>query len=259
MKQYILVPKIDFELNFQAKECGDNINTEIKKTLNTPHEGSDFKLAIFNRLKNIEKALNPSKSPITNPVPSPPKSKILSKIPSISSPASTLKESDTESIASNSYDSAIDELVNEKSSSNLLAKLKTEKPLDDSEIEGVNSILQSPENTSKSKPSLKLNRKQKHSDRESSIIERLTGSGKIVLLADGRLFNNKSGTGIPVQAFFSILSQWNRKISEEDLLFFKGITHLLNPSDIKNKTVKGLLGEESPRPMKKRWLTTTPY
>ena len=258
MKQYILVPKIDFDLKFQAKECGDKINTEIKKTLNRPHEGSDFKLAIFNRLKNIEKVLNNPKSPITNPN-SPPKSKNLSKLPSIASSSSTMKESDSESLASNSYDSAIDELVNEKSSSNLLAKLKTEKPLDDSEIKGVNSILQSPENTSKSKPSLKLNRKQKHSDRESSIIEQLTGSGKIVLLADGRLFNNKSGTGIPVQAFFSILSQWNRKISEEDLLFFKGITHLLNPSDIKNKTVKSLLGEESPRPMKKRWLTTTPY
>ena len=198
MKQFILLPKLDYDLKFRAKECGDNINTEIKKTLNTPHEGSDFKLAIFNRLKNIQKALNQPKSSIENPVPSPPKS----KIPSIGSSSSTMKESDTESVASNGYDSAIDDLANEKTSSNLLAKLKTENPLDDSKIEGEKLILSSPEkNTSKSKPPLKMGRKQSYEGGRTSIIKRLTTSGKIDLLPDGWLFNNKSGTGIPVQVF----------------------------------------------------------
>ena len=257
MKQFILLPKLDYDLKFRAKECGDNINTEIKKTLNTPHEGSDFKLAIFNRLKNIEKALNPSKSPITNPVPSPPKS----KIPSISSPSSTLKESDTESIASNSYDSAMDELVNEKSSSNLLAKLKTEKPLDDSEIEGVNSILQSPENTAvKPKPPLKMARKQKHSDRDSTLIERLTGSGKIDLLADGRLFNNVTDSTIPLHEFYHILSHWNKKITEAQITFLKPIIGLLHLSEVKNKAVKNMIEDEKiKKNPRKRWLTTSPY
>ena len=256
MKQYILLPKIDFDLKFQAKECGDNINTEIKKTLNRPHEGSDFKLAIFNRLKNIEKALNQPKSSIVNPVPSPPKS----KIPSIASSSTTMKESDTESVASNAYDSAIDDLVNEKTSTNLLGKLKSETPLDDLKIEGEKLILPSPENNLvKPKPPLKLNRKQKHNDRESSLIERLTGSGKIDLLPDGRLFNNVTGTSIPLHEFYHILTHWNKKISEAQITFLKPIIGLLHLSEVKNKTVKNMIEEESFKNPRKRWLTTSPY
>ena len=161
MKQFILLPKLEYDLKFRAKECGDNINTEIKKTLNNTHEGSDFKLAIFNRLKNIEKALNHPKSPITNPN-SPPKSKNPPKITPISSPSTTLKESDSDSVVSNSYDGTIDEFDNKFDEDFPLTKLKTEKPLDESKIEGVNSILQSPENPAvKPKPRLKMARKHK--------------------------------------------------------------------------------------------------
>ena len=113
MKQFYLISKLDYDLKFRSKEDEDNINTEIKNTLNSKKEGSDFKLAVFNRLKNIEKALNHPKSSIEDSVPSPPKS----LIPSISSSSSTMKESDIESVASNDnngYDSALDEFVNEK-------------------------------------------------------------------------------------------------------------------------------------------------
>ena len=132
-----------------------------------------------------------------------------------------MKESDTESVASNEnngYDSALDELVNE------------------------------------SKPPLKMTWKQSYDGGRTSIITRLTASGKIDLLPDGRLFNNKSGTGIPVQDFFSIISQWNRKITEAELLFFKSIIHLLNVSEIKNKSIKVLLEEQRHKVPKKRWL-----
>ena len=256
MKQFILLPKLEYDLKFRAKECGDNINTEIKKTLNTPHEGSDFKLAIFNRLKNIEKALNHPKSSIVNSVPSPPKS----EIPSITSSSSSMKESDAESVASNAYDSAIDELVNEKTSSNLLAKLKTESPLDDSKIEGEKLILPSPEkNLIKSKPPLKMSRSQKYNARESTLIARLTGSGKIDLLSDGRLFNNVTGTSIPLQEFNHILSHWNKKISEPQITFLKPIIGLLHLSEIKNKAIKLMIEEESFKNPRKRWFKTSPY
>ena len=64
-----------------------------------------------------------------------------------------MKESDIESVASNdnnAYDSALDDFDNEKkTSSDLLAKLKTELPLDDSKIDSEKLILPSPgKNTS---------------------------------------------------------------------------------------------------------------
>ena len=275
MRQYILIPKIDFDLKFQAKECGDKINTEIKKTLNRPHEGSDYKLAIFNRLKNIEKVLSNPKSPITNPN-SPPKSKNPPKNTPISSPSTTLKESDSESIASSTYDNAVEELLNEKSSSSLLAKLKSETPLDLSKIEDEKLILSSPEKPSiHPKPRLKMPQKQKekHGDHDSTLIEQITGSGKIDLLPDGRLFNNVTDTSMPLQEFYHILAHWNKRLSEVQTSFLKPIIGLLHLSDVKNKMVKKMieedriknrglktiLGEERPKSQKKRWLTTSPY
>ena len=271
----MLVPKIDFDLKFQAKECDDKINTEIKKTLNRPHEGSDYKLAIFNRLKNIEKVLSNPKSPITNPN-SPPKSKNPTKNLPISSPSTTLNETDSESVASSTYDNAVEELLNEKSSSSLLAKLKSETPLDASKIEDEKIILSSPENPSiHPKPRLKMAQKQKkHGDHDSTLIEQLTGSGKIDLLPDGRLFNNVTDSSMPLQEFYHILAHWNKRLSEVQTSFLKPIIGLLHLSDVKNKTVKKMieedriknrglktiLGEERPKSQKKkRWLTTSPY
>ena len=104
-----------------------------------------------------------------------------------------------------------------------------------------------------------MTRKQSYDGGKTSIITRVTTSGKIDLLPDGRLFNNKSGTGIPVQDFFSIISQWNRKISEVEMLFFKSIIHLLNMSEIKNKSIKVLLEEQRHKVPKKIWLKVSPY
>ena len=138
--------------------------------------------------------------------------------------------------------------------------MKTELPLDDSKIDSEKLILPSPgKNTTKSKPSLKMTRKQSYEGGGTNIIKRLTTSGNIDLLPDGRLFNNKSGIGIPVQDFLKIISQWNRKITEEDLLFFKSIIHLLNPSEIRNKSIKVLLEDETPKSAKKRWFKVSPY
>ena len=49
MKEYYLISKIEFDVKFRAKYEA-NFNTKLKKTLNNSNEGSDFKLAIFNRL-----------------------------------------------------------------------------------------------------------------------------------------------------------------------------------------------------------------
>ena len=88
-------------------------------------------------------------------------------------------------------------------------------------------------------------RKQKHNDRESSLIERLTASGKIDLLSDGRLFNNVTGASIPLQELNQILSHWNKKISEPQITFLKPIIGLLHLSEVKNKAIKLLIEEES--------------
>ena len=274
MKQFILLPKLDYDLKFRAKECGDNINTEIKKTLNTPREGSDFKLAIFNRLKNIEKVLNNPKSPITNPN-SPPKSKNPTKNLPISSPSTTLNETDSESVASSTYDNAVEELLNEKSSSSLLAKLKSETPLDLSKIEDEKLILPSSEKPS-IHPKLRLKmpqkQKEKHGDHDSTLIEQITGSGKIDLLPNGHLFNKVTETTMPLQEFYHILAHWNKRLSDVQTSFLKPIIGLLHLSDVKNKMVKQMIEEDrikknrgqktilgSPKSQKKRWLTTSPY
>ena len=210
-------------------------------------------------MKNIEKALNHPKSSIKQTSPIPPKS----VNPSISSSASTMRESDTESVASNGnngYDSALDDLLNEKTSSDLLAKLKTHPASVNPKIDDEKLVLSSTEkNANESKLPSKMTRKQTYDGGRASLITRLTGSGKIELLPDGSLFNNMSETGIPLQEFFSIISQWNKKISEAEIAFFKPIIHLLNMTEVKNKAIKVMLEEQRFKNPKKRWFKVSPY
>ena len=138
--------------------------------------------------------------------------------------------------------------------------MKTENPLDNSKIDGEKLILSSPEkNTNESKPPLKMTRKQKYNGGESSLITRLTASGKIDLLPDGRLFSNVTRTSIPLQEFIQIISHWNKKISEPQISFLKPIIGLLHLSEIKNKAIKLMIEEESFKNRRKRWFKTSPY
>ena len=54
-----------------------------------------------------------------------------------------------------------------------------------------------------------MTRKQKYGGGESSLVTRLTASGKIELLPDGTLFSNVTRTSIPLQDFLHTISQWN--------------------------------------------------
>ena len=50
MKEFYLISKLDYDTKFNSKDVL-NFNTKLKDTLNNSSDGSEFKLAVFNRLK----------------------------------------------------------------------------------------------------------------------------------------------------------------------------------------------------------------
>ena len=57
---------MDYDTKFKSKDV-PNFNTKLKNTMHNSTEGSEFKVAVFNQLKNIEHVLNqPNRSvPLT--------------------------------------------------------------------------------------------------------------------------------------------------------------------------------------------------